>query len=241
MEGQGLIELRRKLGEKNAMAGAGHLGLPQLRADQLIPPTPFVVTESAEIFRPLTIPRPARLWVPGEHRRLRAIPNAMKFTGAQHIARKLYVPSVSGILDLSAAGEWWINAEIVTSEGTEFEAIYTDAVFGIPDAETDDSWSLKFDPRIFQTPPAPVAVSNASGLKLAARVGRRFLYVRAGNFAGGCTKVTFAFTTPVVSLQGFHLEDGDEKFFDALEGISEQAVYAVTDQGTADLYFVEAV
>ncbi len=92
------------------------------------------------------------------------------------------------------------------------------------------------------TPGAGVSVTNASGLKLAARVGRRFLYWHVTNFQGGCNRVTVAFTTPVVDFRGIPMFPDDWRCIQAPGDANiESAVYAITDQGTADIYFAEAL
>lgn len=240
MSGSLAVDLLRKAGLRG-LPPLGLQGIPQLQAGELVEPTEFQITESASIFHELVVTRPVRVFVPGERRNLRAVPTRLKHPGATQISRKLYLPSVNGTLDLPAPGSWWINTPILTAEGTPLTVVYSDAAAAIADADSEDPWIAKFDPRVMQTPPAVANVTVASGLKLAARAGRRFLYIVAYNFAGGCTRVTVTFTTPAVSLRGIHFAVNDWKTFDALDGITEQAVYAVTDAGTADLYFVEGV
>lgn len=234
------FDLARRLGLRGP-ADPGVHGFPQLKSGELVGPSEFQLIESAFDFKELVVSRAVRVFVPGERRILRGVPMKMSLPGAEQISRKLFIPSVNGILDLPAPGSWWLNTPIVTAEGTPLTVVYSDAAAAVADSDSEDPWVAKFDPRTMLAPPVVANVTNASALALAARVGRRFLYVIAHNFAGGATRVTLTFTTPAVSLRGFHMLTGQEKTWDALDGISEQAVYAITDIGTADLYFIEGV
>jgi len=238
--GAGLFDLQRKRGVARA-PGLGLHGLPQITAQELLAPKRYQIREtSLENWTELYVPRPANVRAVGARRTLRAIPNALKMTGAQHISSGEFIPSERGILPLPAPGTYWLSAEIVTAENTAIEVVYQDALIPITDADDDDAWAAKFDPRVMLAP-ATAAVTNASANKVAARVDRRYLYIRAYGFAGGCTKVALAFgSSAAEATKGIQLAENEWVAFDALDGVTEQAVQAITDAGTASLAIQEA-
>jgi hypothetical protein len=177
--------------------------------------------------------------------------------------------SVTGVCKLFAPGEWHVKTPLLAGdvEGDPMAFMETDAAAGVGmDVSASeiagqiavgelinvykiggtiqtglDLMSL-YVKRTQQTPPAAFNVTTGTGstVALAARAGRRSLYAVVMNMAGGCTKVTTSFLTGVVSLKGYQFNGNDAfKSWDALSGISEDAVYAITDAGTADIYFVE--
>lgn len=117
-------------------ADPGNLGFPQIRAENLIPPTEFVLVESATLFRELFVPRAVRLYVPSQKRIFRAVPLRLKYDGAKQISLGLFAPSFEGFIEL-APGTWQINTPIVAAEGTQITAIYHDASFAIPSFSSD--------------------------------------------------------------------------------------------------------
>lgn len=186
-------------------------------------------------------------------------------------AAKPWNSSVGGMAKFWAPGEWHAKTPLLPGdvEGKSITLLVSDAALGVDGANLTASdlvgaplpiqdmnvksiggtaqsgldLSGKWAPRTPVAPGAAVGVTNVSGLKLAARPGRKFLYFYANNFATGCSRVTVSFVLPAVDQRGFPLTAGDEsdaKTFDATSGIFEGAVYAVTDVGTADIYFVEA-
>lgn len=215
----------------------GLQGLPQLGAHQIIRPSDYNLVESASIFTELEVKRAVRLWVPGQRRVLRAVPNHMPTDGASVISRGLFIPSVNGIIDLLAPGKWYINTPIVTAEGTPVSALYSDAAFAVAaldegSSEDPNAFIALFQPRVYATG-TQVAVGVASGTAVAAQVGRRSLYVKNVSTLG--QRITLNFGAAAVLDTGITLEVGDWRSWDALTGISEQAVNAIASAAAAAL------
>lgn len=233
-----LLALQRKLGHPVG-ARPGVNGFPTLDSSELIYPKNVTICESDTTFDILTVSRPSRIFVPGTRRNFRAIPGIMKHTGAQHIARGLFVPSLNGVLDLPAPGDWYVNAKIVTAEGTLFEAVHQDIAFPIIDAETDDSWSSKFDPRTLLAPQVNADVDAASEVLVAARVGRRYLYIR--NTSTGGQVISLGFGNAAENGKGIVLKPDEWIAFDALDGVTEQAVNVISDLANATVAYQEGI
>lgn len=175
-------------------------GIPQLRAEQLIRPTPFQLVESATIFRELVVSRAVRLYVPSQRRSLRAVPLNMPAGGAEVISRGLFVPSIDGYLDL-APGTWFVNTPIVTAEGTQVEAVYHDAAFAVNQDQTLNAIAAS------AIAPAVVAVNGNTQLK-AANVDDRIIVL--SNPTGGVDVwLAFGGQVPVVG-RGILLGPGSQ-------------------------------
>lgn len=229
----GLLDLRRSLlGEQ---PNIGLQGFPQLQSNEIIRPTEYSLVESASVFTELEVKRAVRLWVPGQRRVIRAVPHRMPDSGANVITRGLYIPSVNGIVDLLAPGIWHINTPIVTAEGTSVTALYSDAAFAVAalnEAEGEDpnSWVALYQPRVLAAPAGPITIdTTAGGLVLAAAaVGRRFMYLR--NLGAVDAWIAFG-ATPAVN-KGILVKAGEEKSWDALDGITEQECRGITAAGS---------
>lgn len=210
----------------------GLQGLPQLKANEIIRPTPYNLVESATIFTPLEVNRSVRLWVPGQRRTLRAVPDHLHLDGASIISLGEFVPSVNGILDLFAPGIWHINTPIVAAEGTLVSAKYSDAAFAVAalseaDQEDPNSFMALFQPRTYAAPAVNADIDAASESLVAAQVGRRYLYIENTSAAG--QNLWLAFGQAAVVGSGIRLTPGQWAEWDALSGITEQEVFAISD------------
>lgn len=220
------------------MPDIGLQGLPQLRSNEIIRPTPFNLVESATIFTEIEVAnRAIRLWVPGQRRVLRAVPHRLHDSPANIISNGEFIPSVNGVLDLFAPGLWYINTPIVTAEGTQVNAKFSDAAFAVAalsEAESEDpnSFTALFQPRVMAAPTTNADVDNADENLVAAQVGRRYLYIR--NTSTGAQTIWLAFggATAVVG-SGIGLAPGEWISFDALDGCTEQEVRVISDAANA--------
>lgn len=224
----GLFDLQY---ERGVRPGLGLQGLPQLKASEIIRPTEYTFVESASIFTEFEFKRAVRVWIPGQRRTMRAVPNHMPTDGASIISSGLFVPSVNGILELLAPGKWFINLAIVTAEGTQVRGMYSDAAFAIgsldtADSEDPNSWIALFQPRVMAAPTtyAPTAATTEA---VAAAVGRRYLYIK--NVSTGGQRVSLGFGAAAVLDRGITLQPGEWKEFDALDGVTEQAVNVIAN------------
>lgn len=202
-------------------------GIPQIRAEKLIPPTPFQLTESESVWKELVVSRAIRLYVPNQRRILRAVPLHLRGDTPQNIiSRGLFVPSVDGYLDL-APGTWQINTPIVTVEGAKVEAVYHDAVFAVGSGVIETGVPAGSTPGAAST----VTVGVASTVILAASATRQ-RYVVSVPVGGNSVWVAYGAAAVVGAGQliapggALHVEPNEWAHYE-LRGIADGAAQDV--------------
>ncbi len=147
----------------------------------------------------------------------------------------LFYNSESGLCLMRAAGPYWLRAPQIGAAPASVQCVLldgmsTDLMPAFALTEDPANWTAKFEPRVMAAPLGPITIdTTAGGLVLAAALaGRRFIYAR--NL--GSVEAWLAFgATPVVN-KGILCKPGEEKFFDALDGISEQELRGITAAGS---------
>lgn len=147
----------------------------------------------------------------------------------------------SGLCLLRARGPWWVRCP-----GTASAVIKCVILDGQSDAlmpflaagEDPNAWTGKFEPRVMLTPAVNADVDTASEALVAARAGRRFLYIQ--NTSTGGQSIALAFgTDAAVITSGIIMAPGEAVSFDALDGITEQAVNVIASANNATVSYQE--
>ncbi len=146
----------------------------------------------------------------------------------------------SGLCLLRARGPWWVRCPGTASAVIKCVILdgQSDALMPfLATAEDPNAWMGKFEPRVMLSPAQNADIDAASEEVVAARAGRRYLFIQ--NTSTGGQVLWLAFGVAAEVGKGIPLSPGEYYEMDALAGVSEQAVNAIASAVNATASYQE--